>query len=162
MTADNGYRFGSLDITSTLFTWNSMALGDPFAGPPMGNGGGTGRFVGQDDFFTVRFTNTANSAFLDFNLADFRGNTDYVVANWRTFDLSSLNAAQIRISFLGSRETNYTPPPDPPVYFLDTPAYVALDNISVFNITTVPEPGSCLCVGSALAWLAWRRRRAAV
>ncbi|MCC6511895.1 MAG: DUF4465 domain-containing protein [Pirellulaceae bacterium] len=141
MTADAGYRFGSLSLTSTLYSWNSMTLGDPFAGPALGNGRGTGRFDGQDDFFTVRFTNTANAQFMDFHLADFRGATDYVVGAWQTFDLSLLSASQLSLSFLGSRETNYTPPPDPPEYFLDTPSYVALDNISVVS---VPEPGSLL------------------
>ena len=144
MTADSGFYFNTVDIANTLYTWNSIVNGDPFAGPPMGNGGGTGRLTGQDDFFTVRFTNTANSAFLDFNLADYRGNTDSVLNAWQSFNLLSLQATQLSISFLGSRETNYNDPPDPPVYFLDTPAYAAMDNISVVSITAVPEPSSCV------------------
>ena len=144
MTADSGFYFNTVDIANTLYTWNSIANGDPFSGPAMGNGGGTGRFTGQDDFFTVRFTNTANSAFLDFNLADYRGNADSVVNSWQSYNLLSLQATQLSISFLGSRETNYNDPADPPVYFLDTPAYAAMDNVSVVSITAVPEPSSCV------------------
>lgn len=164
MTADEGYLFSSLDITNTLYTWSSLALGDPFAGGPMTNGGGTGRFAGQDDFFTVRFTNTATAAFLDFNLADYRGNTDSVNLNWQSFNLSSLAASQLSISFLGSRETNFNDPPDPPFYFMDTPAYAAFDNIAV--ITAVPEPSSaCLLlvgiVGATLKMRGVRRSKQA-
>lgn len=157
MTADAGYRFATIDITNTLYTWNSLANGDTFAGGPMSNGGGTGRFTGQDDFFTVRFTNTATSAFLDFNLADYRGDADNVNSNWQSFSLFSLDASQLSISFLGSRETNYNDPPDPPVYFMDTPAYAAFDNVGVVNVSVVPEPSS-LCLVSAIIVGVVRRR----
>lgn len=156
MTADAGYLFANVDITNTLYTWNSIANGDPFAGPPMGNGGGTGRFTGQDDFFTVRFTNTATNAFLDFSLADYRGNADNVNTSWQPFSLLTLNASQLSVSFLGTRETNYNPPGDPPFYFMDTPAYAAFDNVRVASVTTVPEPSSCLLVLGAIVLL--RRR----
>lgn len=159
MTADAGYLFQSLSLTNTLYTWNSMANGDPFAGPKFANGGGTGRFAGQDDFFTVRFENTSTQSFLDFNLADFRGATDTINDTWQAFNLSPLQASQLSISFLGSRESNFVPPPGDPVYFLDTPAYAAVDNIGV--ISAVPEPGSIALIGlgSVLA-LRYRRRRA--
>ena len=163
MTADNGYQFASVDLTNTLYTWTSMNNGDAFAGPPFRNGGGTGRNLGQDDFFTVRFQNTlAPNSFLDFNLADFRGATDFILGTCTpvSFDLSPLGARQLSISFLGSRETNVSPPNDPPLYFLDTPLYLAMDNIRVASIASVPEPGSLALV--LLVGLAWGGYRAQV
>ncbi len=104
---------------------------------------GTGRFTGQDDFFTVRFTNTATSAFLDFNLADYRGNTDYVVTSWRSFNLSSLEASQLSISFQSSRETNYTPRPIHHSISRTRRLSCARQRCSHL-VTSVPEPSSCV------------------
>ncbi len=156
MTADAGYLFTSVNLTNTLYTWDSIANGDNFAGPPMSKNGGRGRFAGVDDFFIVKFTNLDTNQALDYYLADFRKDSGQVNVNWDLFNLSSLNASRISVSFLGSRETNYGDV-DNPFYFMDTPAYAAFDNITV---TAVPEPGSCLLVVAGVLVAARRMRRA--
>ncbi len=154
VTADAGNQFLSVDVANTLWTFDLMENGGPFVGGPFGKGGGTGRFAGQDDFFTMRFTNTASSQFLEVNLADFRGASDFIRDDWSTVDLSSLNAGQLSITLLGSRETSFD---GGQTYFQDIPSYVAIDNLAV----TVPEPQTATTLLALGTWFFLRRRPAA-
>ncbi len=151
MTADAGYTFTSFDVANTLWADQSMTLGDAFVGPPLGKGGGTGSFAGQDDFFVVQFTNTSSNAMLEFSLADFRGSNSFIRDDWSEFDVSSLDASQIAITLLGSRETA----DGQGGFFQNIPSYAAIDNI---RVTSVPEP-SLFGLSLTTLFLAGRRSR---
>ena len=83
-------------------------------------------------------TDDGASAFLDFQLADYRGSTNFIVDTWRPLDLSSLNASALQISFLGSRESFFFGQ-----WFSDTPLYVALDNVAtVYGLIDFSRTGT--------------------
>ncbi len=159
MTASSGYFFTSLSLTNTLYSWSSMALGDSFVKTPFSTSGATEPIAGQPDFYGVRFTNTATQAQLEIKLADYAVSNPYIVDSWMSFDISALKANEVSISFFGSRTTKFDNSPDPPIYLLATPAYVAMDNITV---AAVPEPGSLALLGCAAtaAYGFYRKRRA--
>ena len=143
LTADPGYRFQGLSLTNTYWTWSSV-MGQAYDQP----------FV-AGDFFTVRFSNADTPGYLDVNLADFRDGKSLIVNDWSDVNLSSLNASRLNVSFLGSR--------DGPLG-LETPSYVALDDVAVASISAVPEPSSIalLSLGGGIALWQRRRRRASL
>ncbi len=135
-------------ITNTTYAGLSMLNGDAFAKK---FGGETGD---DPDFFTVSFigydaldeiTGTAEFFLADYRFAD--NSLDYIIDEWTEFDLSGLGTvSSVGFAFAGS---------DIGDFGLNTPAYFAIDNISI-----VPEPSTALLVGLGLLGLARRSRTA--
>lgn len=139
-------KIQSFDITNT--TYAALAI----LGDDGGGGFVNGPLEDSDGFFSLTITGFdlagIETGQQTFALADFRGSSNVFVQSWTTLDVSGLNANRLSFSYTGSD--------DQPNNFLNTPAYFALDNLTV---TAVPEPHSAsLLVGSALA-VAFRRRK---
>lgn len=154
----SGNIVNSISVSNATYAALSMLNGDAFAKKFGGSSGS------DPDFFRVTFTGftslnatgsqTGNAEFF---LADYRSvnNTaDYVVQNWRLLNLASLgNAVSVGIKFDGS---------DVGSFGLNTPAYVAIDNLT---FTAVPEPSSLLlasCVSAVVLSKRQKRKRIAV
>jgi hypothetical protein len=146
-----GYRPSSVQLTNTTYAGLAMLQGDAFAKKFGGVDGN------EPDFLKVIFTgfdslnamgNVTGAS--DFYLADYRfanNALDYVVRQWTLFDLGPLGQARsIGIQFDGSDRD--------PTYGLNTPAYVAVDNLT---LTAVPEPTSLALVLTGLGLLTRRR-----
>lgn len=132
-------------ITNTTYAALSMEDGDFFAKQ---FGGASGN---DPDWFEVTITGYAAgiaTGSVVFALADFRfadNSLDYIVKDWTYVDFSPLGTVdEIRFSFDSSDKSGG---------FLNTPAYLAIDNVPV------PEPTTALAAVAGLA-LAARRRRA--
>lgn len=131
-------------IANTTYAYGVMAFPDPnnFSTP-----------LGLGDWFAVTAigklgTTTTNAA--TFYLADLRGaSPPGILAEWAWFDLTGLGTVdRIEFSFDGSDKH--------PIFGLNTPAYLAMDNLTV---AAVPEPATwtLLAGGAATALLAARR-----
>lgn len=142
----------SVSLTNTTYAALSMRNGDSFA---KAFGGETGD---DADWFRVTFTgfsdvnatgNTTGS--VDFYLADFRfadNSLDYIIDDWTDLSLDSLGIVRsVRLSFSSS---------DVGAWGMNTPAYVALDNL---RFAAVPEPSSLALIAVASSLWIWRRRR---
>ena len=139
----------SLDITNGTYPYLTIRDGNQFS-KTFGGDSGT-----DPDFFLLTITGFAGSEIAtgsqEFYLADYRSddsNEDFIVDDWRTVDVSGLNATTLSFTFSGS---------DVGQFGLNTPAYFAADNI--VTATAVPEPtalGMMLC---GLGGLLLRRRR---
>jgi hypothetical protein len=86
------------------------------------------------------------------NLADYRfadNSQDFVLNTWKTVNLSSIaNARSVSLGFFST---------DMSGVFINTPTYVALDNL---RFTAVPEPSSvCLVAMIGSAIMLYRRKR---
>lgn len=143
----------SVFVTNSTYAAISMRDGDSFAKP---FGGASGN---DPDFFKVIFTGfTAHNAEgsetgrVEFYLADYRfddNRLDFIVDQWENVDLSGLGAvSSFAVSFEGS---------DVGEFGLNTPAYVAIDNISLG--VSVPEPTSFFALASLVLIGANRRFR---
>ncbi|RUL87304.1 DUF4465 domain-containing protein [Tautonia sociabilis] len=146
----------SVRITNTTYAVMSMLNGDQFAkkfGGASGNDpdffeltiigfdglGATGSIIGEVPFLLA-----------DYRFAD--NSLDYVVRDWRLVDLTSL---------LGSRSLGFRlRSSDEGVFGMNTPAYFALDELTIVPFSAVPEPASilALAVGLAGVWVAASRR----
>lgn len=142
----------SVRVTNTTYAALDMLSGSAFSK----KFGGT---TGDDpDYFSVIFTGydgpngTGNvtGTPVEFYLADYRfvdNSQDYIVDTWELVDLTPLaNAASLRISFTSS---------DTGMFGINTPTYVAID-----NLTVVPEPAAALTgLGLLTTGLLGRRRK---
>ena len=144
----------SVDVTNTTFAALSMLNGDSFAKK---FGGATG---GDPDLFQVTFagydsTEATGSVLgtVSVSLADFRfvdDDDDFVLDHWQTVDLSAISDARsVAIEFASTDVGNFG---------INTPTYVAVDNI---RLSLIPEPGGPgpLGLAAALAISVFRRRR---
>lgn len=135
----SGFSVESARITNTTYAVLSMLNGDQFAKK-------FGGVSGNDpDFFLLTITGldqkNATVSSVDFYLADYRfedNSKDYIVDTWELVDLSSLKKAS-RLSFAVTSS-------DIGPFGLNTPAYVAIDNITLeqSDAARVPEPTSAL------------------
>jgi hypothetical protein len=140
-------------FTNTTYAALSMLMGDSFAKK---FGGVTGN---DPDWFLLTIIGKsaagAVTGTVDFYLADYRfaeRDRDYIVSNWRFVDLSGLGTVS-RLEFaLASSDSG--------AFGINTPAYFAMDNLSV---TAIPEPSAALLLLAGLAVTVGiaRRRRAA-
>jgi hypothetical protein len=135
-----GTRPSSVRITNSTYAAISMRDGDSFAKK-------FGGITGNDpDYFrlTIRGFDSLNmlTGTIEFYLADYRfpNNTlDYIISQWTSVNLAPLgDAARLTFSLDSS---------DNGQFGMNTPAYFALDNLTV---APVPEPSSLLLL--ALAW----------
>jgi len=144
----NGHVFQSLSITNTTYAALSMLNGDAFAKQ---FGGATGN---DPDYFKVDILSLDSSGnevgSIPFYLADYRfadNSLDFIIDAWTTVDVSSLNATRLGFRFEGT---------DVGMFGLNTPSYLALDNV----VVAVPEPAisiGLLLLG--LSFSAGRKRR---
>ncbi|MBS1701685.1 MAG: DUF4465 domain-containing protein [Armatimonadetes bacterium] len=148
ITVPTGQSLTGLWITNTTYAYYSMHDGDAFAKK---FGGATGN---DPDWFKVTATGLVGltiTGTADFFLADFRdadNSNDYIVSDWRYFDLTGLGAAT-SVQFTLSSSDNGA-------FGMNTPAYFAIDDVS-----SVPEPASLAIIGFGLVGLARRRSRRA-
>lgn len=145
----------SVDLTNTTYAALDMLNGGLFGSKKFGGASGD-----DADWFSVTFTSYdaghAEIGSVTFYLADFRfadNSLDYVVSDWTNVDLTGLGSGvrSIELSWASS---------DVGDYGMNTPAYIALDNLAY---SAIPEPASAATLaGAALLGLAAiRRRRAA-
>jgi hypothetical protein len=155
-----GFSPISIDVTNVTYAALTMRDGDgfgfsrKFGTPPPGNNA-----VLDDewpDWFKLIITGLDASqqpvgAPIEFYLADYRnlnGTPDYIVDEWTQLDLSGLAGARYLVfTHEGS---------DVGEYGLNTPAYVAVDNLV---LVPVPEPATLVLslLGAACAVLLCRR-----
>ena len=110
----------SIQVTNTTYAYLSMLNGDSFEGK-----------FGPGDFFLLTvagYTGPEGTGTkvgeVDFYLANFMGSNDTIVNTWQTVNLSSLaGAASLQFGLESSMND--------PIFGLDTPAYVAVDNLTV-------------------------------
>ena len=143
----------SADLTNTTYARLSMLTGDTFAKQ---FGGVTGN---DPDFFRVTFSGFSGldatgsmTGAVTFDLADYTfadNSQDYVIGDWVTTDLTALgNARSVSLTFESS---------DVGAFGINTPTYVAMDNLTY--VTAIPEPGTVSVLLAASLVGAWRLRR---
>lgn len=134
-----------LEVTNTTYAHNDMRDGGSFSkkfGGPSGN---------DEDWFLLTiegFNSSSSTGTVGFYLADYRftnNSLDYIVNEWTFVDLSALGSIdELRFS-LSSSDTG--------TFGMNTPAYVALDNIGI-----VPEPSSAILLLLGCASLSFGRK----
>ncbi len=141
-------------FTNTTFAALTMINGDAF-GFSKKFGGASGN---DADYFSLSIIGKdaggATTGSIDFMLADYRfadNSQDYVVTDWRWVDLSALGSVSSLQFALASSDTG--------AFGINTPAYFALDSLTV--AAPVPEPGqmALLLAGLAMVGVALRRQR---
>ncbi len=147
-----GMRATSIDVANTTYARLSMQNGDSFA-KKFGGPSGT-----DPDFFRLELSGFSSldgqgssTGVVTVDLADFTSSDnaqDFILSTWATVDLTSLgDARSMSISFLSS---------DVGQFGINTPTYVAIDNLS---LTAVPEPsGAVLILALGVASCLCRRR----
>ncbi len=149
-----GSLLQSLQISNTTYTALSMLNGDQFSKK---FGGASGN---DPDFFRVTLTGysapsaqgniigSTTIALADFTSAN--NSADFVLRSWSTVNLSAIaSASSIGLRFSSS---------DVGTFGINTPTYVAIDNLS---FSTVPEPTSLLLLATfaSLGGYQLQRRR---
>lgn len=131
-------------------TWAALAMRD---------GDGASRQFSAEDYFKVVVTGldesgAATGAAVEYFLADFRDGGSYIANGWTEVDLSALGTDVWSITF--SFQST-----DVGAWGINTPTYVAIDNLS---FAAVPEPSAAAALAGfgALALASVRRRRRAV
>jgi hypothetical protein len=141
ITIPSGMQVQSAMFTNTTYAGLSMLYGDQYA-----------KQFGLTDWFklTIAGENAAGSTIglVNFYLAQ----NGSIVNTWQSVDLSSLSAAQTLTFSLTSSDNG--------AYGMNTPAYFAMDNLT---LSAVPEPSTLvLLCGAGIAGTVWgyMRRRA--
>jgi hypothetical protein len=143
----------SLSINNTATTARLIEFGNfdgTFGVQPFGS-------RAQDELFTVRFVDSSPGAtgleFVEVELAsyDLASNTLSVLRDFTSIDLTALGTpTRIAIDFTST---------DTGAFGINTPTYVAIDNVSLTS-TSVPEPSSLAFIfGCGLLVSTTRRRR---
>ncbi len=147
LDAPAGLSFESIDVTNTTYAALSMLDGDDFASPfgwfdanDDGDYSDPGDYTGAyPDWFLLTveghegIDGTGDSVgTVDFYLADYRFEDDaqdYVIDDWTTIDLTSLKDARSLVFTLTSSDVG--------TWGMNTPAYFAADNITVYQSQVV-------------------------
>lgn len=136
-------------LTNTTYAALSMLSGDSFA-KKFGGDDGT-----DPDYFKLSIIGLDSvgneTGTVDFFLADYRfedSASDYLVDEWTWVDLSSLGTVNSLAFSLESSDTGS--------FGINTPAYFAMDNLTV---SAVPEPGQALMLLAGLSVVAGAARR---
>ncbi len=129
-------------FTNTAYAYHAIKEGNSYANA-----------FKASDWFRLTITGYNNSAVTgtkEFYLAS--GGS--VVNNWQWVDLSSLgNVSSLAFNLTSSDNSTYSG-----VTYMNTPAYFAMDNLTLSS-AAVPEPGSIILLLSGLAAMAWRWQR---
>jgi len=139
-------------ITNTTYAYLSMKNGDQFAK----------KFGGEDgtdpDWFKLTIYGLDSNYermsdnYVEFYLADYRfddPSQDYIVDEWVWVDLSSLGPVYSLEFDLSSSDVG--------AYGMNTPAYFAMDNLTLG--APVPIPGALWLLGSGIIGLVYIRRK---
>ena len=137
----------AVSITNINYAYYSMLHGDLFTKK---FGGSTGH---DPDWFLLTITGKdaggGITGTVDFYLADFRfddDGEDYIVNDWNEVDLTALGSVKTLEFALSSTDND-------PVFGMNTPAYFALD-----NLTMVPEPVTMGLLAAGAGVLIRRKR----
>lgn len=129
-----GKQVEGMYITNTTYAYNSMRDGDDFAKK---FGGETGD---DPDFFKLSIKKWHNGNIstdsIDFYLADYRfedNSEDYIIDTWKWVDLTALGDVDSLLFTLYSSDF------DAGSMFINTPAFFAMDNLLVSNISSVKK-----------------------
>ena len=153
-----GYDISSAMITNTTYAYLAIRDGDD--GVPIPPGPYVREFT-TDDWFKLEifgYDGSTQIGSVEFYLANYAGyipgtsnDDDFIVTDWTEVDLSTL-AGSTRLEFaLSSTDNSYGS--------ISTPAYFAIDNITLVTSQGVPEPSTLLLAAlGAVLLLAWRRR----
>jgi len=154
-----GMLLQSVDLTNATYAAISMRDGD-------GPGGFAKKFGGSGndpDLFGVKLngydslggTGTLLGS-VSVNLADYRfadNSQDFIAGNWQNISLSSIASARsVSLEFFSTDVSQFGTDT-----FINTPTYLALDNL---RFSAVPEPSTIALVGLVTSALAFRRYRA--
>lgn len=152
----NGVAPVSVSLTNTTYAALDMLNGGLFGSKKFGGASGD-----DPDYFSITFTGYdqahVETGAVTFFLADFRfesNSLDYIVNDWTTLDLSGLGLGVrgIELSWDSS---------DVGAFGINTPLYVALDDLVL--TVAIPEPASAAALaglGALGLVVAARRRRA--
>ncbi len=137
-------------FTNTTYAALSMRDGDGFAKKFGGASGNDADYL----LLTITGVNAGGqtTGSVDFYLADFRfadNSKDYIAQPWTFVDLSALGAVS-KLNFKLSSSDNGA-------FGMNTPAYFAMDGLTV--AAAVPEPSAMLMVLAGVAALGLARRR---
>ncbi len=139
ITIPDGMQVQSAMFTNTTYAALSMLDGDWAA-----------KQFGPSDWFklTIIGEGASNNVVgsVNFDLAQ----NGSIVNTWQLVNLSSLSGARTLEFDLSSTDND-------PVYGMNTPAYFAMDNLT---LSPVPEPSTlALLCGAGIAWAVWGYRR---
>ena len=150
ITLPEGYKPGSVYLTNTATAYEAIL-----------NGLFQATAFVAGDWFRVTFTGYSLEAGggsqtgipVDFYLADYREGQSLIVGSWTPVDLTPLGEARSIVMSFSS--TDNDPEIDPP-FNMNTPAYVAMDDMTLIP---VPEPASLALALAGLVMLGQRLRR---
>ncbi len=128
---NNTVKIQSIDVTNSTYAALTMLNGDMYSkkfGGPSGN---------DPDWFklTIKgYLDNTLKGVVEFYLADYRftnNDSDYIVKQWTTIDISSLGVINKLAFSLSSSDTG--------TYGMNTPAYFCFDNIRYQNTSEIKE-----------------------